>query len=176
MAEDKEAFLSRWSRLKKEQRAAESEVAAEPAPPETDELAPSEAAPELPPVEQLTPESDFAPFMHAKVDDSLRRTALKKLFSDPRYNVVDKFEAYSDDYTVAATTTPEMLRKLEQVRERLAQEKRSPPEAAAEKTPAGRPIEPIAEPQAAPRVGETHQASAPEPEQKKTNGAGTQDT
>jgi hypothetical protein len=170
MAEDKEEFLSRWSRLKREQRAAEAapEAPAAPAPANVPGVpAPAqadEAAPELPPVEQLTPESDFAPFMHPKVADSLRRTALKKLFSDPRYNVIDRFEAYSDDYTVAATTTPEMLRKLEKVRARLEQEKQAPPDKTAEKTPA--------EPPAA----ETQQAHAPELEPKKKDGAGTQDT
>lgn len=161
MAEDKEEFLARWSRLKQEQRSSEvaSEAPAVPAPAQADE-----AAPDLPPVEQLTPESDFAPFMHPKVADGLRRTALKKLFSDPRYNVIDKFEAYSDDYTVAATTTPEMVEKAKRLRDRLEQESQAPPETAAEKTPA--------EPPAA----ETRQANAPEPEPKKRDGAGTQDT
>jgi hypothetical protein len=161
MAEDKEVFLSRWSRLKKEQRSSEAAAAAPAAP----VPAPAdEAAPDLPPVEQLTPESNFAPFMHPKVADSLRRTALKKLFSDPRYNVIDKFEAYSDDYTVAATTTPEMLEKAKRLHDRLEQEMQAPRETTAEKTPA--------EPPAA----ETQQANAPEPEPKKRDGAGTQDT
>jgi len=161
MAEDKEEFLSRWSRLKQEQRAAEAAAEAPPVP------APAqaeEAAPDLPPVEQLTPESDFAPFMHPKVADSLRRTALKKLFSDPRYNVIDKFEAYSDDYTVADAITPEMVEKLKRMRDRLEQEKQAPPETAAEKTPAE------------PAAAETRQANAPQPEPKKKDGAGTQDT
>ena len=43
------------------------------------------APPALPPVEKLTPESDFAPFMHPKVDDALRRVALKKLFARPAF-------------------------------------------------------------------------------------------
>jgi hypothetical protein len=102
--------------------------------------------------------------MHPKVADSLRRTALKKLFSDPRYNVIDKFEAYSDDYTVAATTTPEMVAKAKRLRDRLEQEAQAPSDKAAEKTPA--------EPPAA----ETQQSNAPQPEPKKKDGAGTQDT
>ena len=38
-------------------------------------------APALPPMESVTPESDFAPFMHPKVADAVRRVALKKLFA-----------------------------------------------------------------------------------------------
>ena len=49
----------------------------------------------LPSVDKLTPESDFTGFMHPKVEDALRRVALKKLFSDPHFNVPDPFEAYS---------------------------------------------------------------------------------
>src|SRR5437762_9827515 len=69
MSEEKEAFLSRWSRLKREQP---TEKQAEPETP----------APVLPPVESLTPQSDYAGFMHPKVKDDLRRLALKKLFGD----------------------------------------------------------------------------------------------
>jgi hypothetical protein len=101
MAEDKEAFLSRWSRLKREapaEKKAESE------------------APALPPVEGLTPESDFAGFMHPKVKEELRRLALKKLFSDPHFNIPDPFEAYSGDWTGGEPITPELLATLNQAR------------------------------------------------------------
>ena len=106
MAEDKEAFVSRWSRLKREQAAEE----AKPVPAET-------PAPALPPVETLTPESDFTGFMHPKVKDSLRRVALKKLFSgDPHFNLPDPYEAYSGDWTVGEPIPPEMLATLNQAR------------------------------------------------------------
>ena len=102
MAEDKEAFLSRWSRLKKE-------VPAEK-PAET-------AKPSLPPVDKLTPESDFSGFMHPKVEDALRRVALKKMFrGDPHFNLPDPFEPFSGDWTVAATIPDEMLKSLNQAR------------------------------------------------------------
>ena len=103
MAEEKEAFLSRWSRRKLEQPV---EKKAEPEVP----------APELPPVESLTPESDFAGFMHPKVKEELRRLALKKLFSDPHFNVADPFEAYSGDWTGGEPITPELLATLNQAR------------------------------------------------------------
>jgi len=103
--EKKEAFLDRWSRLKKE----EKEL------PVKDE----KPVPDLPPVEKLTPESDFTGFMHPKVEDELRRVALKKLFSDPRFNVADPFEAYSGDWTGGEPIPEEMLAALNQAKRLL---------------------------------------------------------
>jgi len=104
-AEDKEAFLSRWSRLKQEQARQEP-----PPEPKKEEAAP----PALPPVDKLTPESDFAPFMHPKVGDALRRVALKKLFADPHFNVPDPYEAYSGDWTGGDPISAELLKTLNQ--------------------------------------------------------------
>ena len=112
-AEDKEAFLSRWSRLKREQPS-EERLPAKP-----DEGTP---APALPPVEDLTPASDFAPFMHPKVADALRRVALKKLFLDPHFNVPDLNEAYSGDWTGGEPIGEEMLKTLNQARTVLFRE------------------------------------------------------
>lgn len=109
MAEEKEAFLSRWSRMKREQPL--EEKGAEPETP----------APALPPVDSVTPDSDFAGFMHPKVKDELRRLALKKLFSDPHFNVPDPFEPFSGDWTGEALP-PEMLKNLNQARTLLFDE------------------------------------------------------
>lgn len=103
--EKKEAFLDRWSRLKKEEKE----------PPVKDE----KPVPDLPPVDKLTPESDFTGFMHPKVEDALRRVALKKLFSDPRFNVADPFEAYSGDWTGGEPIPEEMLAALNQAKRLL---------------------------------------------------------
>jgi hypothetical protein len=105
--EKKEAFLDRWSRLKKEQEEVPAEQKEE------------EPAPALPPVEELTPESDFTGFMHPKVEDALRRVALKKLFSDPHFNVADPFEAYSGDWTGGEPIPEEMLATLKQAEQLL---------------------------------------------------------
>ncbi len=113
MAEEKEAFLSRWSRMKREQPADEKK--AEPEAP-----APA-LPPSLPPVDSVTPESDFAGFMHPKVKDELRRLALKKLFTDPHFNVPDPFEPFSGDWTGEALT-PDMLAQLNQARTLLFDE------------------------------------------------------
>jgi len=105
MAQNDEKFLARWSRLKREE--------AKPVPEKKEEEAPP---PALPPVDQLTPESDFSGFMHPKVEDALRRVALKKLFSDPHFNIPDPYEAYSGDWTVGEPISEEMLATLNQAR------------------------------------------------------------
>ena len=69
----------------------------------------------LPPVESLTPESDFAPFMQPNVDGALRRTALKTLFQDPRFNVMDGLDVYIDDYTKPDPLPEGWLEKMNQV-------------------------------------------------------------
>ena len=130
--ENKEDFLRRWSRLKHEEKKQPpaQATADQPAPP-------------LPPVDGLTPESDFSPFMHPKVEDGLRRAALKKLFSDPHFNVPDPFEAYSGDWTGGEPIPPEMLATLNQAQRLLfsdqKEEKPHEREAAAEKPESDEP-------------------------------------
>lgn len=116
MAED---FLRRWSRLKREQ-AAEKPVEEKPEPPAT--------PPPLPPVEKLTPDADFTGFMQPKVEAALRRAALKKLFSDPRFNIPDPFEAYSGDWTGGEPIPPEMLATLNQAKTLLFDKQHAPKE------------------------------------------------
>lgn len=113
-AQDKEAFLSRWSRLKQE-RPREAPVPA----PQAREEAP---APALPPVQDLTPASDFTAFMHPKVTDAVRRVALKKLFADPHFNVPDLNEAFSGDWTGGDPISEELLKTLNQARTVLFRE------------------------------------------------------
>ena len=121
MAADGRDFLSRWSRLK---RAASEKAPAQPNPPP----AGSGAAPALPPIDQLTPQSEFKEFMQAKVSDGVRRAALKKLFADPRFNVIDPMDVYIDDYTNGETISAEMLAQLEHSKSTL-----NPPQPEAEK-------------------------------------------
>jgi hypothetical protein len=111
--EKKEAFLDRWSRLKRDSVEEKKE---EDSP-----------KPALPPVDKLTPDSDFTGFMHPKVEDALRRVALKKLFSDPRFNVADPFEAYSGDWTGGEPIPEEMLATLNQAKRLLFDEKKEEP-------------------------------------------------
>jgi len=118
MAEEKkEAFLSRWSRRKGED--------AKPVEAPLDRR-PDEPVPALPPTEHLTPASDFTGFMHPGVEDALRRVALRKLFSDPHFNLPDLFEPYSGDWTVSEPIPEAMLASLEQMKTML---RRPPSEA-----------------------------------------------
>lgn len=119
MSEDKEAFLSRWSRLKQQERAGDKPTS----PPEKKEIETKAEPPApLPSVDQLTPESDFAPFMDPRVDGETRRSALKKLFADAHFNLPDPFEAYSEDYTGGEPIPLEMLKQLNQARKLLFEE------------------------------------------------------
>jgi hypothetical protein len=110
--EVREAFLSRWSRKKEEARQppASMQKAREAESP----------LPELPPLDQLTIDSDYRAFFHPKVEEDVRRAALKKLFSDPRFNVMDGLDVYVDDYTGTVPIPPEMLAGLRQVQNILA--------------------------------------------------------
>lgn len=134
-AQDKETFLGRWSRLKREGE----EKAPQPgegavAKAKEKGIKEEDAPPPLPPLEKLTPESDFSAFMHPKVQDSLRRVALKKLFADPHFNVMDLNEAYSGDWTGGEPISAEMLKQLNQARTLLFsdEEKKKPEEPAAQ--------------------------------------------
>lgn len=76
---------------------------------------PAESSNPLPPIESLTPDSDFSPFMKPEVDASLKRQALKTLFQDPRFNVMDGLDVYIADYSVADPLPEGWLEKMTQV-------------------------------------------------------------
>lgn len=120
MNEDKEKnnerFLSRWSRLKQEVRDQPVEPPQEMAP----AVDPKAPPPELPPVEELTLESDFRGFFHPKVNENLRRSALKKLFTDPHFNVMDGLDVYIDDYSQPNPLPAAMLAQLRQAQKIIA--------------------------------------------------------
>lgn len=123
MAKDTEPFLARWSRLKREGDAPEAPaVPAAPAAdaPQPPGAKPAEAPlPELPPIDQLTPDSDFRPFMDPRVPDALRRMALKKLYADPHFNVRDMLDDYAGDYTQLEALPAGMAGKLAHARRTL---------------------------------------------------------
>lgn len=100
--DDREAFLSRWSRLKSEAR----EEPDHEAPEKNDE---SKPAPELPSIEDLNYDSDFKAFMDKRVDQRLRRLALKKLFKDPHFNIPDGLDDYAEDYTLLEDLPEDMV-------------------------------------------------------------------
>jgi hypothetical protein len=115
MSQEKHDFLRRWSRLKKE--SAVVSPLAPVSPPAKNEIV--EQPIELPPLDSLTFESDFTNFMHAKVEESVKRAALKKLFADPRFNVMDGLDTYIDDYSIENPIPDEMMARLDHARQTL---------------------------------------------------------
>lgn len=113
---EKENFVSRWSRLKRQ-----GETDPQPASSSVEPL-PAAAGPvevELPPVESLTMDSDFSVFMRPEVDESLRRTALRKLLRDPHFNAMDGLDVYIDDYGKPDPIPAAMLSQLAVVKRML---------------------------------------------------------
>ena len=123
--------LRRWSQRKLEAAraaAAPAPDAAERAPDVAKVSAPAsaasvepaapiaDAAVSLPPVESLTIDSDFSAYLDPKVDKALKLQALKRLFRDPHFNVMDGLDVYIDDYSIADPIAPELVRQLAQAR------------------------------------------------------------
>lgn len=120
-----EAFLSRWARVKQGTQAAQAlEPSMEGDAQNTsigvplEHKMPEEAHPEptlpaeLPSVDGLTPQSDFSPFMARDVDPQLRNLAMKKLFTDPHYNVMDRLDTYIDDYSTHPPLPLDVIRQM----------------------------------------------------------------
>src|SRR5689334_184179 len=124
MSEDGEKFLTRWSRLKQEVNEAPP-APAQPAAPAKAEEAP---LPDLPPVEELTFDSNFRDFMHPKVGEDVKRAALKKLFSDPHFNVMDGLDTYIDDYSKGEELPAEMLAQMKSAQKILKWARNEPDE------------------------------------------------
>jgi len=78
---------------------------------------PTSVAPEVPPLtlqdaQALTSESDFKPFMAQGVAPEVKNAAMKKLFTDPHYNVMDRMDIYIDDYNLSEPIPESMLRNM----------------------------------------------------------------
>ena len=114
--DNQETFFTRWTRLKKEAR----EQPAEKPQPKPEAVDPKAPAPELPPLDKLTLDSDYRAFFHPKVDEDMRRAALKRLFSDPHFNVMDGLDVYIDDYSKSEPIPAAMLAQLKQAQKILA--------------------------------------------------------
>jgi len=135
-----EGFLSRWSRRKAGVKggASVAEVAA-PAtgansaaagpllptlPPLPEATAPTATSAQAPPqpvplptlddVAKLTRDSDYSPYVARGVDAAVRNSAMKKLFSDPHFNVMDGLDTYIADYGKADPIPLSMLRRMNQ--------------------------------------------------------------
>ena len=91
---------------------------------ESGQVAAPPATPDLPPIESLGEDSDYAAFLAAGVPGDLQRKALRKLFQSPKFNVRDGLDDYDLDFSspepLGDIVTAEMRHRLRQELERLA--------------------------------------------------------
>lgn len=154
--EDDDSFLSRWSRRKVAAREGEPLPEAPPAEPVAaapaeSAIAASPAKAELPPVESLEGlKSDYRAFMQPGVDEGVKRAAIKKLFADPHFNVMDGLDVYIDDYTQFEPLAPGMLGRIAAVKHLFrapeSEQWQDVAEGAGEQEPAPRQAIPESEP------------------------------
>lgn len=68
--------------------------------------------PTLADAQALTPASDFKPFMSPGVSADVKNLAMKKLFADPHFNIMDGLDIYIDDYSQPNPLPLSMMRKM----------------------------------------------------------------
>ena len=129
MADEPAGFFGRWARRKTDAlhgrpldepvpAAVPAAVQSAPAPdtppaPPADGPALAEKAPlSLEDVKLLNKDSDFKPFMAGDVGPEVRNAAMKKLFADPHFNVMDGLDIYIDDYSKPDPIPESMLRQM----------------------------------------------------------------
>jgi hypothetical protein len=140
MSGEEDGFLQRWARRK----ARVQSGLPEPNPtPVIDTLAPVQAAvnavpvaieqapvavpataaveepvprPTMDDVARLTRGSDYSRFVGSAVDADVSNAAMKKLFSDPHFNVMDGLDTYIDDYGKPDPIPDSMLRQMNQAK------------------------------------------------------------
>lgn len=136
-AERDAGFLSRWSRRKVQARqgeplppapdAAQPAEALAPAPlaapvpaPVANVAEPAPPAAEPPPTLDetagLTPQADFSRFVARGVEPEVKNAALKKLFADPHFNVMDGLDTYIEDFGKPDPLPESMLKQMAQAR------------------------------------------------------------
>lgn len=72
--------------------------------------------PTLADVAALGPDSDYSAFVTQGVDKTVQRLAMKKLFSDPHFNIMDGLDVYIGDYTKPDPIPAAMLASLNHAR------------------------------------------------------------
>lgn len=114
-------FFARWSKKKTgattDAEQAQAGVPLAPAAEDNDELTgKTEAAvkplPTQEDVAQLTHDSDYSAFMAQGVDESVKQSAMKKLFTNPHFNIMDGLDIYIEDYNTFEPISPALLASL----------------------------------------------------------------
>jgi len=129
-----DGFLGRWSQRKQALRegnappepaapvdasrapdvpaSAPPDAAQAPTRPEVVAPPPQTPAPTLDDVRLLTPDDSFARFVAPDVAPDVRNAAMKKLFADPHYQVMDGLDIYIDDYSLPSPLPAAMLKDM----------------------------------------------------------------
>ena len=112
-----DSFLSRWSKRKTgqldEPEEQPKEVAQTPDPiPTKVEAPPPVTLEDVQKIDRFDP--DFSAFMKPDVDPTVQQAALKKMFTDPHFNVMDGLDIYIDDYSKPDPLPPGMLERMVQ--------------------------------------------------------------
>lgn len=179
-ADEGDSFFSRWSRRKAQVRSGEPAqepapstaasvavapavvVPAEPVPPVAE---PAPPPPTLEDTQTLTPASDFSRFVTKDVPPEVRNAAVKKLFADPHFNVMDGLDIYIDDYTKTEPIPAAMMAKMVSAQFlKLVDdpEELKPKQAAVAEAPTPAAATPLADAPTATEITRAPDAAAPE--------------
>jgi hypothetical protein len=122
-----DGFLGRWSKRKagleaQDDKSLEKELEASKVPKEASSIAAVEKdVEETPPPATLEDvakidrfDPDFSAFMKPNVDPAVQQAALKKMFTDPHFNIMDGLDIYIDDYSKPDPLPPGMLERMAQ--------------------------------------------------------------
>ena len=123
-----DGFLGRWSRRKAGKEAAEeaplekklealkqtSKDISSTLPTETpsEEAMPPATLEDVAKIDRFDP--DFSAFMKSDVDPAVQQAALKKMFTDPHFNIMDGLDIYIGDYSKPDPLPPGMLERMVQ--------------------------------------------------------------
>ena len=116
-----DGFLGRWSKRKAGLEAdpveKKVEVPKDSSPvPSTEKI--EDEAPPLPTLDDVAKidrfDPDFSAFMKPDVDPTVQQAALKKMFTDPHFNIMDGLDIYIDDYSKPDPLPPGMLERMVQ--------------------------------------------------------------
>ena len=140
-------------------KAAPQELASGATEAKSSEL-PAKPLPSLDDARALTPTSDFQPFMRPGVTADVRNVAMKKLFTDPHFNVMDGLDIYIGDYNTPDPMPEGMLQKM--VGAQLLGLFDKPDEAAAKATAKAEHLLPAVSPAAGPRENPVQSPAAPQ--------------
>lgn len=116
-----DGFLGRWSKRKAGLEAdpveSKTEAPKEATPVASVEQAAEETLP-LPTLDDVAKidrfDPDFSAFMKPDVDPTVQQAALKKMFTDPHFNIMDGLDIYIDDYSKPDPLPPGMLERMVQ--------------------------------------------------------------